>query len=51
MNEVTIEETEDGELFFQLPDEQIERLGWVEGTELEFIIGENNTFMLRRAKS
>ena len=40
MNEVTLQETEDGELFFQLPDDMIERLGWTEGCELEFSICE-----------
>ena len=48
MNEVTLQETEDGELFFQLPDDMIERLGWTEGCELEFSICEDNGFMIRK---
>lgn len=48
MNEVTLQETEEGELFFQLPDDMIERLGWTEGCELEFSICEDNAFMIRK---
>ena len=47
-NEVILETTGDGELFFQLPDEIIERLGWTEGCELEFVIYEENAFMIKR---
>jgi len=48
--ELQIQETDDGELFFTLPEDLIERLGWIEGTELEFCVCEENTFMLRRSK-
>jgi bifunctional DNA-binding transcriptional regulator/antitoxin component of YhaV-PrlF toxin-antitoxin module len=48
MQEVILEQTDEGELFFQLPDEIIESLGWTEGDDLEFIIGEENTFMIRK---
>lgn len=48
MNEVTIEESEDGELFFKLPEDMIERLGWDVGCELEFVIYEDNAFMIRK---
>ena len=48
MNEVTLEETEDGELFFQLPDDMIERLGWTEGCELQFQIYDDNSFMIKK---
>lgn len=48
MNEVTIEESEDGELFFQLPEDMIERLGWTTGCELEFVIYEDNAFMIKK---
>ena len=48
MNEVVLEQTDEGELYFQLPDEIIERLGWNEGCELEFCICEDNGFMIRK---
>ena len=48
MNEVTVQESENGELFFQLPDDMIERLGWDIGCELEFVIYEDNAFMIRK---
>ena len=48
MQEVILESTGEGELFLQLPDDIIEQLGWVEGCDLEFIIGEENTFMIRK---
>ena len=49
MNEVLLQETEEGELFFQLPQDMIERLGWNEGCELEFVIYEDNAFMIKKA--
>jgi hypothetical protein len=48
MNEVLLEETEAGELFFKLPDEMIERLGWTEGCNLEFVIYDDTSFMIRK---
>ena len=48
MHEVIIESTGDGELFFQLPDEIVEQLGWDEGCELEFTIYEDNAFMIKK---
>lgn len=49
--QTTIQETEDGELFFQITDDTMDRLGWKEGDDLEFLIGENNTFLLRKSQT
>lgn len=48
MNQVLLEETENGELFFTLPEEMIERLGWNVGCDLEFIIYDDTSFMIRK---
>ena len=38
----TIEETEDGELFFEIPDELLETLGWGDGTVLGWdVVGQS----------
>ena len=35
--ELPIKETDDGELFFELPDDLLNRLGWSEDDELKFV--------------
>jgi len=35
--EIQLKETDGGELYFNLPDDVLERLGWQEGDELKFI--------------
>ena len=37
MNELKLQETEDGELFFNIPDDVLNRLGWEEGDDIKFI--------------
>ena len=34
--EVILKETSDGDLFFTIPDEMLNRLGWKEGDDLKF---------------
>jgi bifunctional DNA-binding transcriptional regulator/antitoxin component of YhaV-PrlF toxin-antitoxin module len=34
--EVILKETSDGDLFFTIPDEMLNRLGWQEGDDLKF---------------
>lgn len=34
--EVILKETSDGDLFFTIPDEMLDRLGWKEGDDLKF---------------
>lgn len=45
---IQIQETDDGELFFTIPDDMMDRLGWKEGDDLEFAVCDNNTFMLKK---
>ena len=33
-----LQETDDGELFFEIPDELLENLGWEEGTVLDWTV-------------
>ena len=49
MSELKLQETEDGELFFTIPDDILDRLGWKEGDEIQFI-EQNNGFLLKRIK-
>lgn len=34
--ELQVEENDDGELYFQIPDDVLERLDWKEGDEIKF---------------
>lgn len=45
---IQIQETDDGALFFTIPDDMMTRLGWIEGDDLEFAVCDNNTFMLKK---
>lgn len=47
--ELQLKETEDGELFFNIPDDVLERLGWEEGDEIKFI-EKDGGFLLTKVK-
>lgn len=49
MNELKLKETEDGELFFNIPDDVLEKLGWEEGDEIKFV-EQDGGFLLTKAK-
>lgn len=49
MNELKLQETEDGELFFNIPDDVLERLGWEEGDEIKFV-EQDGGFLLKKVK-
>jgi bifunctional DNA-binding transcriptional regulator/antitoxin component of YhaV-PrlF toxin-antitoxin module len=49
MNELKLKETEDGELFFNIPDDVLERLGWEEGDEIKFV-EQDGGFLLKKVK-
>jgi bifunctional DNA-binding transcriptional regulator/antitoxin component of YhaV-PrlF toxin-antitoxin module len=36
MIEIELKETDNGELFFRIPEETLNRLGWKEGDDLKF---------------
>lgn len=44
-----VKETEDGELYIELSDELMERMGWTEGTALVWIV-EDDRIILREEK-
>lgn len=48
-NELQLKETEDGELFFNIPDDILERLGWEEGNEVKFV-EQDGGFLLKKVK-
>jgi len=48
-NELKLQETKDGELFFKIPDDVLERLGWEEGDEIKFI-EKDDGFILKKVK-
>ncbi|MGF1759878.1 AbrB/MazE/SpoVT family DNA-binding domain-containing protein [Photobacterium sagamiensis] len=48
MTIVTVKETEDGELYFEIPEEFIEQLGWSEGMTIEWIDNEDGTWTLQK---
>ena len=49
MNELKLQETDDGELFFSIPDDVLERLGWKEGDEIKFV-EKDGGFLLKKVK-
>lgn len=48
-NELKLQETDDGELFFSIPDDILERLGWEEGNEIKFV-EQDGGFLLKKVK-
>lgn len=44
-----VKETSEGELYFELPDDLLERLGWQEGDEIKFV-EKNDGFMIKRTR-
>jgi bifunctional DNA-binding transcriptional regulator/antitoxin component of YhaV-PrlF toxin-antitoxin module len=49
MNELKLQETDDGELFFSIPDDILDRLGWEEGDEIKFV-EQDGGFLLKKVK-
>ena len=47
--ELPIKETDDGELFFELPDDLLNRLGWNEDDELKFV-EKDGGFLIKKVK-
>jgi bifunctional DNA-binding transcriptional regulator/antitoxin component of YhaV-PrlF toxin-antitoxin module len=47
--EIELKETAEGELFFRIPDEVLERLGWKEGDDLKFE-ERNGSVLIRKIK-
>ena len=47
--EIILKETTDGDLFFTIPDEMLERLGWKEGDDLKFE-DRNGSVLIRKVK-
>ena len=49
MNELKLQEAEDGELFFNIPDDVLDRLGWEEGDDIKFV-EKDGGFLLKKVK-
>lgn len=49
MNELKLQETDDGELFFSIPDDILDRLGWEQGDEIKFV-EQDGGFLLKKVK-
>ena len=49
MNELKLKETDDGNLFFNIPDDILDRLGWEEGDEIKFV-EQDGGFLLKKVK-
>ena len=47
--EIILKETTEGDLFFTIPDEMLERLGWKEGDDLKFE-DRNGSVLIRKVK-
>ncbi len=51
MNRVVVKETEDGELYIELPPELLETLSWDEDTELMWVASETGSWILRKKEN
>jgi bifunctional DNA-binding transcriptional regulator/antitoxin component of YhaV-PrlF toxin-antitoxin module len=49
MTEIELKETDNGELFFRIPEETLNRLGWKEGDDLKFE-DRNGSVLIRKVK-
>lgn len=49
MSELKLQETDDGDLFFNIPDDILEKLGWKEGDEIKFVERDDG-FLLTKVK-
>lgn len=49
VTELIVKESFDGELYFRLPDDLMERLGWEVGDELKFI-PQDEAFIIKKVK-
>jgi bifunctional DNA-binding transcriptional regulator/antitoxin component of YhaV-PrlF toxin-antitoxin module len=49
VSELEVKESFDGELYFRLPDDLLERLGWEVGDELKFI-PQDDAFIIKKVK-
>jgi len=49
VTELEVKESFDGELYFRLPDDLLERLGWEVGDELKFI-PQDEAFIIKKVK-
>mgnify|MGYP001584638173 CR=1 FL=1 len=49
IGELIVNETDDGEMFFKLPDDLLNRLEWKEGDELKFVERDGG-FLIKKLK-
>ena len=49
VTELEVKESFDGELYFRLPNELLDRLGWEVGDELKFI-PQDDAFIIKKVK-
>ncbi len=49
VSELEVKESFDGELYFRLPDDLLDRLGWEVGDELKFI-PQDEAFIIKKVK-
>lgn len=49
VSELEVKESFDGELYFRLPDDVLNRLGWEEGDDLKFI-PQDEAFIIKKVK-
>lgn len=49
IGELEVKESFDGELYFRIPDDVLNRLGWEEGDDLKFI-PQDEAFIIKKVK-
>jgi|TARA_B100001094_G_scaffold154857_1_gene149860 bifunctional DNA-binding transcriptional regulator/antitoxin component of YhaV-PrlF toxin-antitoxin module len=50
ISQIEIQETSDGELFFEIPPALLEDLGWQENDDVKFIDNKDGSFKIKKVK-
>ena len=51
MDEIKILEAGDGSLYFDIPTHIIKRQGWEDGDDIEFVVNDDGSLLLRKVKT
>lgn len=48
--QLQVKYTDDGEAYFEFPEDMMERLGWTVGDDIKFVDNKDGSFMLKKVK-
>lgn len=50
MREIKVLETADGDMYFDIPTDIIKKYGWEDGDDIEFVINDDGSLLLRKTE-